>query len=100
MTQSWRPLVSWKDISETQITLKDKKESNHVDVSEFAKNKGIYDEPVFACWFPYTLIKRDVIISSINSRVKKTHKYGIKIPASVYHAYKPIKTKIIHSGDM
>ena len=34
-------------------------------------------------WVPYTLRKRDVIVSSIDSQIKKrTHKYGIEIPTS------------------
>ena len=42
--------------------------------------RGIDDEPVFALWVPYTLRKRDVIISGLNTCVKrKTHKYGIEV---------------------
>ena len=45
--------------------------------------RKINNDPAFAWWYPYTLIKRDFIVSSINSRVKKrTHKYGIEIPTS------------------
>ena len=62
------------------------KESNTVKVADFFKAKGIDDDPVFSWWVPYTLSKWDVIISSIQSRVRKTiHKYGIEIPMSIYH---------------
>ena len=38
---------------------------------------------------PYTLRKRDVILSAVKTRIRKTtHKYGIEIPVSIEHAYK------------
>lgn len=57
-------------------------------MAEFARSRGIADEPAFSWWVPYTLRKRDVILSLIKARVKRTtHKYGIEIPRSVSHAY-------------
>ena len=86
-TVGWKLLVRWKDGSETWIPLKDMKESHPVEVAEFAKARGIADEPAFAWWVPYTLRKRDVILSAVKQRVRKTtHKYGIEIPTSVEHA--------------
>ena len=86
-TTGWKLLVVWKDGTETWIPLKDLKESNPVEVAEFAKAKGIDNEPAFAWWVPYTLKKRDAIISKIKSRVRKTtHKYGIEVPTRVEHA--------------
>jgi hypothetical protein len=39
-------------------------------------------------WVPYTLRKRDVILSAVKSRIRKTtHKYGIEIPTSLVHGY-------------
>ena len=67
--------------------LKDMKESHTVQVSQYEKALGIDDMPAFAWWVPYTLRKRDVIISSLKGRMKITHKYGIKIPRGIYHAY-------------
>ena len=64
------------------------KESHSVDVAEYAKARGIDDEPAFAWWVPYTLKKRDAIISAIKSRVRKTsHKCEIEISTSVAHAH-------------
>ena len=70
--------------------LKDLKESNPVEIAEYAKVNGILDnEPVFRWWVPYTLRKRDRIIASVNHRVKKTaHKCGTRIPRSVEEAYR------------
>ena len=42
---------------------------------------------LFAWWVPNVLKKRDVIISQLKARVKKTtHKYWIEVPTSVEHA--------------
>jgi hypothetical protein len=36
------------------------------------------DEPAFAWWVPYTLRRRDIILSKVKARVRKTtHEYGI-----------------------
>eukprot|EP00980_Cylindrotheca_fusiformis_P000893 scaffold235_cov88-Cylindrotheca_fusiformis.AAC.1 len=58
------------------------KESHPVETAEFARARGIDKEPAFAWWVPYTLRKRDIILSKIKSRIRKTNrKYGIEIPA-------------------
>jgi hypothetical protein len=88
-TQGWKLLVKWADGSETWIPLKDMKESHPVDAAEFARARDIADEPAFAWWVPYTLRKRDIILSKINARIRKTtHKYGIEVPTSIEHAMK------------
>ena len=88
-TVGWKLLVAWKDGSEQWIPLSIMKESNPVEVAEFAKSCGLLDEPAFKWWAPYTLKKRDRIIASVKTRVRKaTHKYGVKIPTSTEHALK------------
>ena len=80
--------MQWKDGSESWVPLKDLKESHPVDLAEYAKARGISDEPAFAWWVPYTMRKRDIILSAVKSRLRKTtHKYGIEIPTSQEHAY-------------
>jgi hypothetical protein len=86
-TVGWSLLVKWTDSSEAWIPLKDLKESHPCETAEFAKARGIADEPAFAWWVPYTLRKRDIILSKVKARIRKTtHKYGIEIPTSVTHA--------------
>ena len=88
-TIGWKLLVLWRDGNQQWIPLKDLKESNPVEVAEFAKSRDIDNEPAFCWWTPYTLRKRDMIIAAVNSRVKKSsHKYGIEIPSSVAHAHR------------
>ena len=65
----WNMLVRWKDQTESWVKLSDMKESHPVEMAEFAKLKGINDEPAFAWWTPYVLWKRDVILSSIKAHV-------------------------------
>lgn len=88
-TKGWKLLVKWKDESESWIPLKDMKESHPVEVAEYAKSRGIDNEAAFAWWVPYTLRKRDIILSAVKSRIRKTtHKYGIEIPNTVEEAIK------------
>ena len=86
-TMGWDLKVEWKDGSSQWVPLKVLKESNPVEVAEFAVARDIQREPAFAWWVPFTLRKRDRIIAAIHTRVrKKTHKYGIEVPSSVEHA--------------
>ena len=56
--------------------------------------RGIDDEAAFAYWVPYTLRKRDIIISVIKSCARKTsHKYRVVLPTSVEHAYYELDEK-------
>ena len=87
-TQGWKLLIQWAGGSESWIALKDMKESHPVEVAEFARARGIHDEPAFAWWVPYVIRKRDVILSKLKARIRKTtHKYGIEVPTSLEHAY-------------
>jgi hypothetical protein len=74
-TTSWVPLSTLK-------------ESNPVEIAEYPVAHGLSDEPAFSWWVPFTLKKRDAIISAVNKRYwKRTHKYGIQVPKSVAEAY-------------
>jgi hypothetical protein len=87
-TIGWKLLVKWKDGSESWVRLADLKESHPVEVAEFAKARGIDHEPAFAWWVPYTLRKRDVILSAVRQRIRKTtHKYGIEVPKNINDAH-------------
>ena len=63
------------------------KEVHPVETAEYAPTRGISNEPPFAWWVPYTLRKREVILTAVKNRIRKTtHKYGIEIPRDVEHA--------------
>jgi len=66
----------------------DVKELYPVKLAEYATMKDIANQPAFSWWVPYTLKKRNQIISAVNRQVKKkTHKYGIEVPGTVGQAY-------------
>jgi hypothetical protein len=87
-TQGWKLLIHcWKDGSESWILLKDMKESHPIEVAEFARAREISKEPAFSWWVPYVLRKRDVILSRMKARIRKTtHKYGVELPTTLKHA--------------
>ena len=64
------------------------KESHPVEVAEYARARGIDKEPALEWWVPHTQKKRQVNLSALKKRIRKTtHKYGIEIPTSVEHAF-------------
>ena len=86
-TKGWHLCVQWKDGTMTWERLADLKESNPVQVAEYAVTQGIDHEPAFAWWVPFTLKKRDRIIASVNARyLKTTHKFGIRVPKTILEA--------------
>ncbi len=87
-TKGWGLCVQWKSGEEQWIPLRILKESNPVEVADYAASNELLNELAFKWWAPYTLRKRDQIVSKVVSRVKKkTHKYGVQIPKSVIDAY-------------
>ena len=65
----------------------DLKESNPIEVAEYAVAKGITNEPAFSWWVPFTLKKKDRIIKAVSNRYhKRTHKFGIEVPKSIAEA--------------
>jgi hypothetical protein len=92
-TIGWDFKVLWKDGSTSWLPLRELKESNPVEIAEYSVTAGIDDEPAFRWWVPFTLKKRDVIISAVNQSRKKTgYKYGIKVPNNIKEAFDLDKT--------
>ena len=71
ITVGWKFNIKWRDGTTKWVSLKDLKESNPIEVAEYVTARYIQEEPAFAWWVPYTLRKRDRIISSFNSRIRK-----------------------------
>ena len=87
-TKGWKLLVNWKDGTQSWIPLTEVKDSNPIEVAEYAVTKGIDEEPAFEWWVPFTLRKRDRSIAAVNNKTKKkSHKYDIEVPRSIAHAY-------------
>ena len=87
-TKGWDLCVEWADGHTSWVPLSALKEQNPIEVAEYAITHSIDKEPAFAWWVPWTLLKRDSMISAVNKRYwKRTHKFGIRIPHSVQEAH-------------
>jgi hypothetical protein len=84
-TQGWDLQVEWKDSSTSWLPSKDLKESNPVELAEYAVANKLEEESAFAWWVrPAVLRRRDRILKKVKSRYwAKTHKHGIELPKSV-----------------
>jgi hypothetical protein len=79
--------VQWKDETTTWVPLKDLKESNPIEVAQYAVDNKIESEPAFAWWVKDTLRQRDRAISKVKTKYwLRTHKFGIEVPKRVKEA--------------
>ena len=87
-TKGWDVEVKWQDQSTSWVPLKVIKESNPIQVSEFAVAHGYDNEPAFAWWVHKVLRKRDRIIKKVSTRCRKSRrmKFGLEIPNTVEEA--------------
>jgi hypothetical protein len=87
-TRGWKLLVMWKSGTTDWIPLSQLKESNPVEVAEYARANKIEEEPAFAWWVREVLKKRNRIIAKVKSRYwRTTHKFGIELPKTVKEAF-------------
>jgi hypothetical protein len=86
-TRGWKLPCQWKDGLTSWEHLKDIKESNLIEVAEYAVANRIAKEPAFKWWVSKVLKCRNHIISKVkNCFWRTTHKFGIKLPHSVEEA--------------
>ncbi len=65
----------------TWMDMKDVKEASPIELAEYVIANKIDDEPAFAWWVPYTMKKRDRMISNFKAKYwRTTHKYGLHLP--------------------
>ena len=68
-------------------TVKDIKDSNPIEMAEYAIANKIAEEPVFAWWVPFTLRQRNRAINKVQKKYwRTTHKFGIRLPHSTAEA--------------
>ena len=80
-------MIRLKDHSTQWIKLKDLKESNPVELAEYAKGNELQFEPAFKWWVSKTLRRRDRILKAMKKRYHRTEqKFGIEVPKSVKQA--------------
>jgi hypothetical protein len=86
-TKGWELLVEWKDGSTSWIPLKDIKDTNPVEVAEYAIVNKIDQEPAFAWWTNTVMRKRERIIEKLQKKYWRTeYKFGVRIPKTVEEA--------------
>ena len=86
-TVGWELLVEWRDGSTYWVALKDLKDTNPIELAEYAVANKIAEEPAFKWWVSFCLQKRNRIISKAKSKYwRTTHKYGIKVPKTAEEA--------------
>jgi hypothetical protein len=82
-TKGWHLCVEWKDGTTSWERLTDLKESNPVEVAEYAVGKNLEDAPAFVWWVPRVLKKRSRIIAEVTKRYhNRTHTFGVEVPKS------------------
>jgi len=88
-TRGWELCVEWKDGTSDWVKLKDLKDSNPVELAEYAVANLIVNELAFKWWVPLTLKKRNRVIAKVKSQyLRTTHKFGIRVPKSIEEAYR------------
>jgi hypothetical protein len=86
-TRGWQLLCQWRDGSSDWIPLVELKDSNPVELAEYAVANKIQEEPAFKWWVSTVLRKRNRIIAKLKSRYWSTsHKFGVRLPKSVREA--------------
>jgi hypothetical protein len=80
-TKGWHLCVECKDGTTICELLADLKESNPVEVAEYAAAKILLDTPAFVWWVPHFLKKCTRIIAAVTKRYpKRTRKFVIEVP--------------------
>jgi len=63
------------------------KESNPIELAEYAILNCIDDEPAFKWWVSLVIHKRNRMVNKVKKKYwRATHKFGIRIPKSVAEA--------------
>ena len=86
-TIGWDLEVEWKDGSTSWLPLKELKETNAVQVAEYAVLNRIDEEPAFDWWVRDILKKKKRLIKLTKSKhIRRGYKFGIRMPTSVKEA--------------
>jgi hypothetical protein len=83
-TKGWKLKIQWQDGSFDWLPLSQLKESNPIEVAEYAFAHNINNEPAFNWWVTSVLRKRDRLINKINTTPirKYNMKFGVDVPTT------------------
>jgi hypothetical protein len=80
-------MVQWKGGTSSWVDLKELKDSNPIEVAEYAVANQIHDEPAFNWWVKHVLRHRRRIIGKVKNKYwLTTHKFGVRLPHTVDEA--------------
>jgi len=86
-TRGWQLCVEWNDGTSSWESLKDLKESNPLEVAQYASANQLLEEPAFAWWVPQVIRRSNRIIKAMKTRyLRRNQKYGIEMPKDVKRA--------------
>ena len=86
-TKGWRIKVKWCDGSHDWLPLHQVKNSNPVELAEYACKQNIEKEPAFNWWVKHVIKKRTRMVNKVKTRMRKGNmKFGIIIPTTVKEA--------------
>ena len=85
-TKGWDLQVKWESGESTFIALKDIKESNPIEIADYARANKIDKEPAFAWWIPAVIKRRNAIIKKTSRKIRKNMKFGIYLPKNYAEA--------------
>ena len=86
-TAGWDLEVEWKDGSTSWLSLRELKNSNSVEVAQYAIDNRIDAEPAFD-WWVHDVIRRKkrLIKMSQSHRLRTGYKFGLRVPNTVEEA--------------
>jgi hypothetical protein len=86
-TRGWEFECLWADGSSSWEPLRNLKDSNPIELAEYAQHHKLLNEPAFALWAKDFLQRMKRIIGKVKSRYwQRTHKFGIRLPKTVSEA--------------
>ena len=85
-TKGWDLQVKWESGEVSYIALKDIKESNPIEIAEYAKVSKIDREPAFAWWIPAVIKRRSAIIKKTSRKIRTNMKFRIYVPKNYTEA--------------
>jgi hypothetical protein len=86
-TKGWKICVAWKDGTSSWHPLSEVKSSYPLELAQYAHENNLHNLPAFKWWVKSTLKHRRSFIKATKTRyLKRTHKFGIRVPKSIQKA--------------
>jgi hypothetical protein len=88
-TKGWTLQCMWADGSTSWEPLRNLRESNPLELAQYAEVHDLLNEPAFNWWAKEVLKRSRRIIKKVKTKYwQRTHKYGIRLPKTLREALK------------